>query len=119
MQMTADSSPSAILAALAATSPGSVLGYGELAARAGLPGRARLAARVLSQLPSGSQLPWYRVVRANHCIAFAPGSADFARQRQLLLAEGCEVSDSGRVKPARTTVRSLDQELWGDMFSVP
>ena len=37
-----------ILAAVRAIAPGDVAGYGEVARRAGLPGRARLVARILS-----------------------------------------------------------------------
>jgi hypothetical protein len=39
---------------------GEVVGYGELARRAGLPGRARLVARVLREA-EGDALPWHRV----------------------------------------------------------
>jgi methylated-DNA-protein-cysteine methyltransferase-like protein len=102
-----------ILAVVAAIPPGSVLSYGEVAARAGLPRRARLVARVLSQLPDGSEIPWQRVVRAGDCIAFARGSADFDRQRALLLAEGCAVSAGGRVSGRPLPAQTLDEQLWG------
>jgi methylated-DNA-protein-cysteine methyltransferase-like protein len=103
----------AILAAVAAIPPGSVRAYGDVARRAGLPGRARLVARVLADQPEGSGLPWHRVVRSGGRIAFAPGSAAFDRQRARLEAEGWKVTDSGRVvSQASSDHRSLDRMLW-------
>lgn len=110
-----------ILAEIAAIPRGQVRSYGEVAARAGLPGRARLVARVLSELPAGHPLPWYRVLRAGAVIAFTPGSADFLRQRAHLLAEGCSVNASGRVQAAATSTppETLDAALWADFFATP
>ncbi len=109
----------AIVAAILSIPRGSVRAYGEVARRAGLPGRARLVARVLAEQPEGSRLPWHRVVRSGGRIAFAPGSADFDRQRERLEAEGCRVSDSGRVIPkAEPAAQSLDRLIW-DPVGVP
>ena len=52
--MNAEVSRDLILAVIAAIPAGSVMSYGEVAERAGLPKRARLVARVLSQLPDDS-----------------------------------------------------------------
>jgi methylated-DNA-protein-cysteine methyltransferase-like protein len=114
--MSVASARDSILAVVAAIPSGSVMSYGEVAARASMPRRARLVARVLSQLPDGSAVPWHRVVRAGGCIAFAPDSADFERQRALLLAEGCKVSASGRVSARPMPTGTLDEQLWG-MFA--
>lgn len=111
--MNADAARDAILAAVAAIAPGSVSSYGEIAERAGLPRRARLVARILSQLPDASGIPWHRVVRAGGHIAFAVGSADFERQRTLLRAEGCTVAASGHVSGRPAPARTLDEQLWG------
>lgn len=97
-----------ILAAVRAIPRGRVAGYGEVAARAGLPGRARLAARVLADNDDPA-LPWHRVLRADGRIAFAPGSREWREQVRRLRAEGVDVRD-GRV--ARRP-RSLDAALWG------
>lgn len=97
-----------ILAVVRAIPRGQVAGYGEVAARAGLPGRARLAARVLSENDDPA-LPWHRVLRADGRIAFAPGSREWREQCLRLQAEGVEVRD-GRV--ARRP-RTLDAALWG------
>jgi methylated-DNA-protein-cysteine methyltransferase-like protein len=99
-----------IRAAVRALAPGQVAGYGEIARRAGLPGRARLAARVLSE-NDDPQLPWHRVVRSDGRIAFPEGSTGFREQVRRLRAEGVTVV-AGRVRmPPR--VRDLDAEIWG------
>ena len=98
-----------ILAAIRAVPHGRVAAYGQIARRAGLPGRARLVARILGN--SGAEgLPWHRIVRSDGRIAFAEGSPGFREQRRRLLDEGVRV-DGGRVRmPAETT---LDEVLWG------
>jgi methylated-DNA-protein-cysteine methyltransferase-like protein len=99
-----------ILAAVRAIPRGQVAGYGQVAQRAGLPGRARLAARVLSE-NTDPKLPWHRVLRSDGRIAFPEGSKNFREQSQRLRAEGVAVSN-GRVRmPSR--VRSLDAMIWG------
>lgn len=97
-----------ILAVVRTIAPGHVAGYGEVAARAGLPGRARMVARILSQ-NSNAGLPWHRVLRADGRIAFPPGSRGYLEQSQRLRAEGVDVRN-GRV--ARRP-RTLDAVLWG------
>jgi methylated-DNA-protein-cysteine methyltransferase-like protein len=99
-----------ILAVVRAIPAGQVAGYGEVARRAGLPGRARLAARVLSSNEDAS-LPWHRVLRSDGRIAFPDGSDGFLEQQRRLRAEGVRVS-TGRVRmPARATL-DLDAEIW-------
>lgn len=97
-----------ILAAVRAIPRGRVAGYGEVAALAGLPGRARLAARVLSA-NEDPRLPWHRVLRADGRIAFPRDSPQWHEQVQRLRAEGVEVRD-GRVARRPAT---LDAALWG------
>lgn len=105
-----DLSPAdAILAAIRALPRGQVAGYGGIARRAGLPGRARLVARILSQ-NDDSRLPWHRVLRSDGRIAFPPESAAFADQCQRLRAEGVEVRN-GRVRMPRDDA-SLDAAIW-------
>ena len=108
--MTELSAVDKILAAVRAIPRGQVAGYGEVARRAGLPGRARLAARVLSG-NTDPELPWHRVLRSDGRIAFPEGSKNFREQSQRLRGEGVVVSN-GRVRmPSR--VRSLDAMIWG------
>jgi methylated-DNA-protein-cysteine methyltransferase related protein len=100
-----------ILAAIRAIPHGQVAGYGHIAQRAGLPGRARMVARLLSQNDDAT-LPWHRVLRSDGRIAFPLGSEGFLEQRKRLRREGVKVSDEGRVR-LETPARSLDEEIWG------
>ena len=106
-----DKSPAeCILAVVRAIPRGEVAGYGEVARRAGLPGRARLAARVLSE-NSDRQLPWHRVLRSDGRIALPQGSTGFREQCQRLRAEGVTVVN-GRVR-GQKAARSIDEQVWG------
>lgn len=103
----------AILAAIRAVPRGQVAGYGMIARRAGLPGRARLVARVLGQNDDRT-LPWHRILRSDGRIAFPPESPGFAEQSQRLRAEGVDVRN-GRVRmPAADLLAEggLDAEVW-------
>ena len=102
-----------IYAAIAAIPPGRVASYGAIAARAGLPGRARLVGRLLGEVPDGMELPWFRVLRASGQIALPPGSRGFREQCQRLRAEGIEIRN-GRVPLSRFGLDAdLDHALWG------
>jgi methylated-DNA-protein-cysteine methyltransferase-like protein len=98
----------AILAAIRAVPRGQVAGYGVIAQRAGLPGRARLVARILGE-NTDRALPWHRILRSDGRIAFPPDSPGFAEQRQRLRDEGVNVRN-GRVRMPREA--SLDAVLW-------
>lgn len=103
-----------ILAAIRAIPRGQVAGYGEIARRAGLPGRARLVARLLSQ-NEDRKLPWHRVLRSDGRIAFPDGSEGFREQTARLRSEGVVV-ENGRVRGLRaaaTPEEVLDAEVWG------
>lgn len=80
----------AVAQVLHALEPGDVVTYGEVAAEAGYPGRARAVGRILAEV--GDEFPWWRVVTASGRLV--PGhEAEHARR---LLAEGVAVVD-GRV----------------------
>ena len=103
-----------ILAVIRAIPKGQVAGYGEVARRAGLPGRARLVARLLSQ-NADRKLPWHRVLRSDGRIAFPDGSPDWHEQSQRLRSEGVVV-ENGRVRGQRaaaTPEQALDAAVWG------
>ena len=107
------SSADRILAAIRAIPAGQVAGYGHVARRAGLPGRARLVARVLKE-NADPTLPWHRVLRSDGRIAFPPESEGFAEQTQRLRAEGVDVRE-GRVRIAESVPDldgDLDAALW-------
>jgi methylated-DNA-protein-cysteine methyltransferase-like protein len=103
----------AIRATVAAIPRGRVASYGEVAHRAGLPGRARLVGRVLGDTPAEAPLPWHRVLRSSGEFAFPRGSRAFREQQRRLAAEGVDTA-RGRVDLARYGWgRDLDAELWG------
>jgi methylated-DNA-protein-cysteine methyltransferase related protein len=103
---------SAIRAVVQRIPPGQVSSYGEVAARAGLPGRARMVGKVLGKTPDGEEIPWYRVLRSDGRIAFPPQSKAYREQRARLIGEGVRV-ERGRVDLARHGWdRNLDAALW-------
>ncbi len=68
---------------------GRVASYGQVAALAGLPRRARLVGRVLGALPDGSDIPWHRVVNAAGKISLRRNALGYEDlQRELLRREG-------------------------------
>ena len=103
-----------ILDAIRAIPKGQVAGYGEVARRAGLPGRARLVARLLSG-NEDRRLPWHRVLRSDGRIAFPEGSEGWREQGARLRSEGVVV-ENGRVRGVRAAMTAeevLDAEVWG------
>jgi methylated-DNA-protein-cysteine methyltransferase-like protein len=109
-----------IIDAIAAIPRGKVASYGQIAALAGAKGRARLVGWVLRHTPDGTDLPWFRVMRAGGRIAFPHGSAPYDEQVRRLKREGVVV-DRGRVDLAKHGWRrDLDEVLWGpDAFGPP
>lgn len=98
-----------ILAAILAIPRGSVRSYGQVAASAGYPGRARAVARILSE-SSDPSLPWHRVLRASGRFAFPADSPLFAEQTRRLRAEGVVVKQGRVVMP--DPAPDLDALLW-------
>lgn len=119
MKSVATSKPDhdAIRRAIASIPPGRVSSYGEIAKRAGLPGRSRLVGKVLGD-SDGFDLPWHRVLRSSGRSAFPPGSRGFREQSQRLRVEGVVVVN-GRVNLEQFGwQRNLDAELWGPPVAV-
>jgi methylated-DNA-protein-cysteine methyltransferase-like protein len=107
-----------ILAAVRAIPRGRVASYGQVAANAGLKGRARLVGYAL-RTGDGRALPWHRVLRANGASAFPDGSAGRAEQCKRLEREGVRVA-RGRVDLGRYCwTRDLDVLLWGPRAGAP
>jgi methylated-DNA-protein-cysteine methyltransferase related protein len=67
---------------------GRVATYGQLARLAGFPNHARYVGTTLRQLPKGTALPWFRVLKSNGELAFPAGSPAWKRQKSHLEAEG-------------------------------
>lgn len=80
----------AVVRVLRSLAPGDVVTYGEVAAEAGFPGRARAVGNLLAG--SDGDLPWWRVVTATGRLV--PGHEDEHARR--LRAEGVAVVN-GRV----------------------
>ena len=82
---------------------GKVATYGAVARRAGLARAARRAGYALRGLPSGTRIPWHRVVNAKGCISFPENSAPYKTQRKRLEKEGVQFKSNG----------SIDLRLYG------
>jgi len=109
---TAEARAAAIRRAVRAVKRGTFTSYGEIARRAGLPGRARLVGQVLRE-SSDHRLPWHRITGAQGRIAFPAGSASAHKQLRLLAAEGVKIrGNRALAAPAPGAKRSLDALLW-------
>mgnify|MGYP001813480213 CR=1 FL=1 len=80
---------------------GKVATYGQVAERAGLPGRARLVGRALRELPERSAVPWHRVVSASGQVAERGAPESETEQRLMLEDEGVAFSAAGRIDLGR------------------
>jgi len=94
--MALDTSPKsefarAVYAWLMAVPKGQVTSYGQLARLAGHPHHARFVGRLMANLPKGSKLPWWRVVRSDGTLA----GTQIALQKERLQAEGVLVTATG------------------------
>ncbi len=77
---------------------GRVATYGQVAAEAGLPGRARQVGYAMAALPNGSDVPWHRVVNARGEVSRRSGGTAFEQiQRVLLEAEGVRFNAHHRI----------------------
>jgi len=113
MNMTARERATAIRKAVRGIKRGSFASYGEVARRAGLPGRARLVGQVLRESGDETRLPWHRVTGAGGRIAFPAGSSSAREQLTRLAREGIEARGHRVVpKPPKNPGRSLDALLW-------
>ena len=86
-----------IYAAVARIPRGRVATYGEVAAAAGLPGRARQVGFALHALPAGRPVPWHRVVNARGEVSPRAEPRFETIQRKLLEREGVAFDALGRV----------------------
>jgi len=77
---------------------GWVATYGQVAAMAGMPRRARLVGRVLQHLGSKTRIPWHRVVNAKGEVSYSLSrNGGDLLQRNLLEKEGIEFDANGRL----------------------
>jgi methylated-DNA-protein-cysteine methyltransferase related protein len=88
----------AIYAAVHRIPKGRVATYGQIAAVAGFPGRARQVGYALAATPDERVLPWHRVINASGEVSARADGSPMARvQRGLLEAEGVRFDVRGRV----------------------
>jgi methylated-DNA-protein-cysteine methyltransferase related protein len=84
----------AICAVIRRIPRGWVATYGQVAAMAGLPRRARLVGHVLQHLDSATDIPWHRVVNAKGEVSYTLSrNGSDALQQRLLEKEGVEFDD--------------------------
>ena len=107
----ADAMHDAIVRVIRSIPHGVVTSYGEIAERAGWPGRSRLVGRILGE-HAGDDLPWFRILRAGGKSAFAPGTRGFREQARRLAAEGILLVDGRADIAAHGWDRDLDAMLW-------
>ncbi|MAY70742.1 MGMT family protein [Halomonas litopenaei] len=86
-----------ILTIISEIPTGRVTSYGRIAAMTD-GASARMVARALRDLPSGHELPWFRVVTASRKLA-DHGGAD--EQRKRLIDEGVAFDERGRIAQER------------------
>lgn len=102
-----DQAVEAICAVIRRIPFGWVATYGQVAAMAGLPRRARLVGRVLQDLDPVIKIPWHRVVNAKGEVSFSLSrNGGDALQRRLLEKEGLRFDDRNRL--------DLDRCRWLD-----
>ena len=87
----------AVCAVIRRIPKGWVATYGQIAAMAGLPRRARLVGDVLQQLDPATDIPWHRVVNAKGEVSYTLSRHDSdVFQQRLLEEEGIEFDDRNR-----------------------
>jgi methylated-DNA-protein-cysteine methyltransferase related protein len=102
-----DEAVKAICAVIRRIPVGWVATYGQVAAMAGLPRRARLVGRVLQRLDPAVKIPWHRVVNAKGEVSYSLSrNGGDVLQRRLLEKEGLRFDDNNRL--------DLDRCRWLD-----
>jgi methylated-DNA-protein-cysteine methyltransferase-like protein len=92
-----DAAAAAIFAVIRRIPKGWVATYGQVAAMAGLPRRARLVGAVLQNLDPASDIPWHRVVNAKGEVSYSLSrNGGDALQQRLLEQEGVEFDERNR-----------------------
>lgn len=93
-----DEAVEAICAVIRRIPRGWVATYGQVAAMAGMPRRARLVGRVLQRLDPATRIPWHRVVNAKGEVSYSLSrNGGDVLQRRLLETEGIRFDASNRL----------------------
>jgi methylated-DNA-protein-cysteine methyltransferase related protein len=92
-----DAAVAAICAVIRRIPKGWVATYGQVAAMAGLPRRARLVGHVLRHLDPATKIPWHRVVNAKGEVSYSLSrNGNDVVQQRLLEKEGVEFDNRNR-----------------------
>ena len=75
---------------------GRVMSYGRVARLAGNTRGARQVVRILHSMSEKYNLPWHRIINSKGKISITD-TRYAARQRELLISEGVEVSEDGYI----------------------
>jgi len=78
----------AVLYILGQIPKGKVSSYGKVAKLAGYPNHSRHVGKILAQLPTNTELPWFRVINSQGKISFPENSKRYQYQQNLLQNEG-------------------------------
>lgn len=97
MLLTQQQRKEAIYLALAQIPKGKVITYGNLAKLAGMPNGARLAGRLMCELPEGSKLPWHRVINSQGRLSLPKDSDSYREQIRRLEKDGVVITN-GKIK---------------------
>lgn len=76
---------------------GQVATYGQIANLAGKPQGSRGVSWILHSSSDAYKLPWQRILNSKGRISFPVGSAEFKKQKRLLIQEGVEFNDNDEV----------------------
>ena len=76
---------------------GRVATYGQVAVLAGIPGQARQVGYALHDLPTGTSVPWHRVVNARGEVSPRATPGHDLEQRVRLEVEGIRFGRGGRI----------------------
>ena len=87
---------------------GQVATYGQVARLAGLGGHARQVGYALHALPSGSRVPWHRVINTRGRISPRSETVSESIQREMLEREGIVFEADGRISMTRYRWQSSD-----------
>ena len=99
----------AVLSTLAAVPPSELVGYGQLAAMAGYPGRARAVGRAMASNPVPIVIPCHRVVAGDGSLGGYSGGTEV--KRWLLAHEGHDVGSPDRDRAQAPTGSSSTPSL--------
>lgn len=101
----------AIWKTVAGIKRGRIMSYGQVARIAGYPRHARMVSKAMGR--SIERLPWHRVVKSDHTLAFEPGSDAYNQQKCLLEKEGVQFIGCKAVPVDSEQGKDLDELLWG------